>query len=60
MVREESIFGAAAGEAVLSTMTCILYFVEISITYMYIMVLIIQLPGCQDIFITVNHSQVIS
>ena len=59
VVREESNFGVVAGEAVLSTMTYILYFVEIPI-FVCILNLIIQLPGCQDIFITVNHSQVIS
>ena len=59
VVREEPIFGAVAGEAVLSIMTCILYFVEIPIL-VCILNLVIQLPGCQDIFITVNHSQVIS
>ena len=31
VVRDESIFGAVAGEAVLTTMICVLYFVEISI-----------------------------
>ena len=55
---EESNFGAAAGEAV-PTMTYVLYFVEIPIL-IYILYYIIQLPGCQDKFITVNYSQVIS
>ena len=59
MVREESNFGAVAGEAVLPTMTCILYFVEIPIL-VCILYYIIQLPGCQNTFITVNYSQVIS
>lgn len=59
MVRDESNFGAVAGEAVLTTVTCVLYFVEIPIL-VCILYYIIQLSGCQDIFITVNYSQVIS
>ena len=59
MAWEGSNFGATAGEAVLPTMTYILYFVEIPIL-VYILYYIIQFLGCQDTFITVNYSQVIS
>lgn len=56
---EKSNFGAVAGEAVLTTVTYVLYFVEIPIL-VCILYYIIQLSGCQGIFITVNYSQVIS
>ena len=59
VVREESKFGAAAGEVccLLWLIFCILlkYLSLVCILYY-----IIQLPGCQDTFITVNYSQVIS
>ena len=47
------------GRLCLVLLTYVLYFVEIYIL-VCILYLIIQLSGCQDEFITVNYSQVIS
>ena len=59
VAREESTFGAVAGEAVLTMTFIFCIFIEIPIL-VCILYYIIQLPGCQETFITVNYSQVIN